>query len=124
MKNSPNILLISLLLLLISCGAYEEHPLKVTYAEEMNSEPELIQGMPAIDITEGQELRIQLVTTGCFVEKDEPIILIKKRGKLYSASVYSKGKAFIDNKILDSTFKNTLRIFSNDCKKYLLNKKS
>lgn len=122
MCNIRNILSTILLLFLFSC-TYEEKPLQVKYVEVKNSSIDLIQGMPSIDITDGQELRIQLVTTGCFVDEDEPVISIKRKKKMYAVSFYSNGLTVLSNIMLDSSFKNQLKGFVNNCNRHMFNKK-
>lgn len=111
-----NLLLFFFILHLISC--YDgDKPLRLIYKEENDDQAEMINGMPSIDIVDGQELSMQLVTRGCFVSEDEPLIRIKKSGKVYLASHYQNQSIGLSNKVLDSSFKIHLKAFIYNCNK-------
>lgn len=123
MSSNINILAITLLFFLFSCDE-KEKSLTTIPVEANAAQIEQTHSMPLADMINGQELRIQLVTVGCFVEKDEPVITIKRNNKMYVASVYKNGSTVLSDKILDSSFRVHLKGFVNNCETHLIRKPS
>lgn len=74
---------------------------------------------PSINPVNGQELRIELRTYGCFISESQSISITKNGDRNYVVSQYRDKNCILSNKVLDSSFQIHLKAFIYDCRRLL-----
>ncbi|RXK60442.1 hypothetical protein ESA94_08210 [Lacibacter luteus] len=95
----------------------------MTYIEGKDSLVQLVNGMPPAGILEGGKLSVQLITTGCFVPDDEPLVVVSRINNEYLASVSRNGSVVLSEKRLDSSFTIEVKKLIGNCNRILNSKK-